>query len=55
MIVFLWTILGARDVESMRAFVLEETEKAVAAAVDEHLQDDKDLWFAFQVFWDILL
>ncbi|KAL8210449.1 hypothetical protein R6Q57_004886 [Mikania cordata] len=33
---------GARDVESMRTFVLEETEKA-AAATDAQLEDDKDL------------
>ncbi|XP_024982513.1 protein disulfide-isomerase 5-1 isoform X1 [Cynara cardunculus var. scolymus] len=31
---------GARDVESMRTFVLEETEKA---ATNEQLEDDKDL------------
>ncbi|KAI7743392.1 hypothetical protein M8C21_003575 [Ambrosia artemisiifolia] len=34
---------GARDVELMRTFVLEETEKAAAAAVDAQLEDDKDL------------
>ncbi|XP_076887140.1 protein disulfide-isomerase 5-1-like [Bidens hawaiensis] len=34
---------GTRDVESMRTFVLEETQKATAAAVDAHLQDDKEL------------
>ncbi|KAJ9540390.1 hypothetical protein OSB04_026896 [Centaurea solstitialis] len=31
---------GARDVESMRTFVLEETDKA---ATTEQLEDDKDL------------
>lgn len=32
--------LGAKDVESMKTFVLEETEKATLNA---QLEDDKDL------------
>lgn len=35
-------LLGTKDVESLRTFVLEETEKAAAAA-SAQLDDDKDL------------
>lgn len=35
---------GSKDVESMKTFVLQETEKAAENAL---LEDDRDLWSIF--------